>query len=732
MNRRKSRQIQTYAPSGFRRNLVSLGVACALGASASMLVAPDANARITNLTITSTALAFGGYSYPGVGQYQKIVGTATGELNPNDPHNSGIVDLALAPRLANGNVQYTTSFYILKPVDLTKGNHKVHYEPPNRGSKTYSGLNRANGGNDPASLTDPAVLATAFLWSRGYTSVFVGWDQAAGTDPTGFNQFIILPIAKNADGSSITGPAYDYIVLGAGVISNPLTYTAATLDQTKATLTTRKHLNDAPVAIPASGWAYDATGNSISLLPAGTAFNANDIYEFSYIAKDPTVNGVGFAAFRDFMSFLRFSAQDDAGVKNPMAGDITRVYTEISSQPGRFLNDYVTLGFNADESSRMVVDGIMNWISAGSGIDGNVRFGQPGRTARNRQHLLYPESFFPFADVSTTDAISGKTQGRYTLCEKTNTCPLKMNIYSANEYWVKTASLLHTDPAGTVDLADYPLSRHYFMSSMQHGTGNATSKGLCQQFGNPLDSSPVQRALWTALDLWSTQGIAPPPTAVPRLDNKTMTKPLPQSAVGFPNIPGVQYTGLQTTRYRFNYGPNFYTTGIPTIFPPNVIAPYQDNPANGPIYQSYVPTTDADGNDIAGIRLPDVTVPLATYTGWALRSIANDGPDGCESTGQYIPFQQTQAARIAAGDPRLSVQERYGSFSGYYFALLFAINDMVGRRLMLAEDAPAAFNAGLLKVLGPGSSLTPKRHELELMEGTGMLQFGGHRATGSQ
>jgi hypothetical protein len=211
-----------------------------------------------------------------------------------------------------------------------------------------------------------------------------------------------------------------------------------------------------------------------------------------------------------------------------------------------------------------------------------------------------------------------------------------------------------------------------------------------------------------------------------------MTKPLPQSAVGFPNIPGVQYTGLQTTRYRFNYGPNFYATGIPTIFPPNVIAPYQDNPANGPIYQSYVPTTDADGNDIAGIRLPDVTVPLATYTGWALRSIANDGPDGGESTGQYIPFQQTQAARIAAGDPRLSVQERYGSFSGYYFTLLFAITDMVGRRLMLAEDAPAAFNAGLLKVLGPGSSLIPKRHELELMEGTGMLQFGGHRAPGSQ
>jgi hypothetical protein len=211
---------------------------------------------------------------------------------------------------------------------------------------------------------------------------------------------------------------------------------------------------------------------------------------------------------------------------------------------------------------------------------------------------------------------------------------------------VKTASLLHTTPDGTTDLPDSPYARNYFMSSMRHGTGNATTKGNCQQFGNPLNSAPVQRALFLALDDWSN-GTPPPSSRVPRLDNGTLAPSLPQSGMGFPNIPGVTYTGLKTTRYLLNYGPNFYETGIATINPPVFSAPYQDNPANGPIYPSFIPKTDSDGNDIAGVRLPDVTVPLATYTGWALRSgvWANDG---CEAEGQYIPFARTKADRIAS------------------------------------------------------------------------------------
>lgn len=410
----------------------------------------------------------------------------------------------------------------------------------------------------------------------------------------------------------------------------------------------------------------------------------------------------GPPAIRDFVAFLRYETQDDTGTANPMAGDIQKIYTEISSQPGRLLNDFDHLGFNQAENGRIVFNAHMNWIAAGDGINMNSRWSQPGRTNRNRQDLLYQEGVFPFSGVSTTDPISGQTDSRYAKCEATNTCPKVAQIYSANEYWVKAASLLHTKPDGSADLPDPANARNYFISSHQHGTGNASSKGNCQQFQNPLDSSPIQRALFLALDNWATNGIPPPPSRVPKFSDGTFAASTSRADVGFPNIPGVTYTGLKTTRYRFNLGPNYYATGVPTINPPVITPPYEDNPANGPIYPSFVPKTDADGNDIAGVRLPDVTVPLATYTGWALRS----GPqanDGCESSGQYIPFAKTKADRLASGDPRLSIEERYPNFIVYYFTVLDAVNKFAHNGWLLPEDAPAMFNRMLNAGLATGA-----------------------------
>jgi hypothetical protein len=359
----------------------------------------------------------------------------------------------------------------------------------------------------------------------------------------------------------------------------------------------------------------------------------------------------------------------------------------------------------------------MQWIAAGDGINMNYRFSQPGRTERNRQDHLYVEGVFPFANVMTTDPITGKTDSRYARCIATGTCPLAVEIYSSNEYWVKAASLLHTTPDGKRDLRDSRFARNYLMSSMQHGTGNAANRGNCQQFQNPLNSSPVQRALFMALDEWSTRGTKPPRSRVPRLSDGTLVPPLPQSGTGFPSIPGVTYTGLKTTRYLFDYGVGFYETGIATVNPPAVTPPYEDNPANGPIYPSFVPKTDRDGNDIAGVRLPDVTVPLATYTGWALRSgvWANDG---CEAAGQYIPFPKTKAERMTSGDPRRSVEEHYRSFADYHGKVRGAIDDMVKDRLLLCEDAgvqeerliAAGLAAGVPPPPGPIPAASPVRH----------------------
>jgi hypothetical protein len=666
-----------------------------------LLTAPAARGGITRIQILSRSPAFGGYSFPKVGAYERILGKAFGEISPTDAHNKVIVDLALAPRNAKGNVEYSFDFYILKPADLSKGNHKIFYEPPNRGSKLFGSFNRSNGGNDPAATDDPA---DTFLAPQGYTMVWSGWDFGAGDDNSNLNMTITLPIAKNRDGSSITGPAYEYIVSPG--ISYGLNYPPASLDKTKATLTHRVHLDDAPRVIPASEWEYIDGGAAIRLLPAGTRFIPNDIYEFSYSAKDPTVNGIGFAAVRDFNSFLRYAKEDSAGTRNPLAGDVARIYTFTVSQPGRMLNDFRNLGFNEDESGRIVFDGMLQWIAAGDGVDLNYRFSQPARTERNRQDQFYLEGVFPFANQRTTDPITGKTAGRYDRCEKTKTCPLAMEVYSANEYWGKAASLFTTDPSGKKDLPDQTMARDYFISSEQHGTGNPTRKGNCQQLQNPLDSAPVLRALFVALDEWSTKGIAPPPSAVPRLGDGTLVPPLPQTKAGFPKIPGVTYTGLMTTRYLFNYGADFYRTGIMTINPPAVAPPLFDNPRNGPIYPSYVPKTDADGNDIAGVRLPDVTAPLATYTGWALRA----GPqanDGCEAAGQYIPFPKTKAERTASGDPRLSIEERYPSFSAYSSAIEKALDNMIARRLMLPEDRAANLDRLLRAGMATGAFASP-------------------------
>ena len=680
-------------------NLRRLAVAGLVGTSA-LAIASGAQAHITKITILSSATAFGGYSFPGIGTYQVLKGYAIDAVDPKSPQNSMITDIQLAPRDANGKVDVVFNFYILTPTDITKGNAKMMYEPPNRGNKTFGVMNNTPTfptTNDPASLTDPTILSDSFLWTRGYTTVWSGWEyegdptraatlsgSAAGVAANG-TPLTSMPVAYGSGNSTLTGPGYEYIVQTAAVNTYTLAYPAASGDQSTAVLTHRVHLDDAPQPVPNSGWAYtDSSNTAIKLVPG--PFVAQDIYEFSYQAKNPTVNGLGLAVIRDFNSFLRYVSADDFGTSNPVANSIRSVYTYTLSQPARTLNDFVHLGFNEDENRHKVFDGMLQWVGAGDGLNMNYRWSQTKRTERNRQEELYLEGLYPFANVPTFDPISGTSDWRYKKCEQTDTCPVALEFYSANEYWVKAASLMSTDPTGRFDLPDHPLTRLYLLSSAQHASaGNPTTKGVCQQFLDPLDPAPVERALWTDLDDWLTRGMPPPDSQIPTLRHHTLALPT-QSAVGFPQIPNVTYKGLKTTRYRFNYGPNFYQTFIPTINPPAGGAPYENNPANGPIYPSYVPKTDSDGNDVAGIRLPELQVPLATYTGWGLRSgvWANDG---CEGSGQYIPFQATQQAREAAGDPRPSVQERYASYEVYEGQVVAAVDDLVRRRFLICDDS---------------------------------------------
>ncbi|MEO6236913.1 MAG: alpha/beta hydrolase domain-containing protein [Vicinamibacterales bacterium] len=630
-----------------------------------------AEAHVTRIVITRTeSPTFQGVSFGEVGPYEKLVGRASGEVDPNDPRNAGIVDIALAPRNIRGMVEYSTDVYILRPIDLARGNHRLFFEPTNSGNVTsFTRLNDAGtGGNDPTSVGDAGI---GFLMRQGYTIVFCGWDATVA--PVAGRLTFAAPIAKNPDGSSIVGPALEeFVVDNATTMVGALSYPTATVDKSLASLTVRVHYTDPPDSIPHTGWEY-VNARTIRLLPAGTPFRQGTLYEFTYPAKDPMVAGLGFAAVRDVAAFLHRAAMDSEGNPNPVAEDVRYVYSFCSSQPCRFMHDFLQLGFNEDEQGQRVFDGMLNWVGGASGGFFNYRFAQPVRTHRQHIGRWYPERQFPFANKVLFDPVTGKTDGRLRRCRLTNTCPKIFETNSENEYWVKGGSLLHTDTVGN-DLNDPRNVRSYLLSSLAHVP--LSGLGTCQQPRNPLAPNTVLRALLVALDEWASEGNVPPRSRLPRRSEGTLVRSLSQERVGFPNIPGVIYNGLMTTGDLFDYGQSF-DEGILAILPPYLV----DSP-----YPVFVPRTDTDGNDIAGIRLPEVEAPLATYTGWALRAAAFAGDDLCDIAGQKIAFPQTKADRLALGDPRMSIEERYPTHEKYVKEVTRAATGLYRHRLLLEED----------------------------------------------
>lgn len=654
-----------------------------------MLWLSAAMAKIVRIEITSRqSPTFEGRVFGSVGAYEKLRGKAYGEVDPNLPQNAVITDILLAPRNARGMVEYSMDIYILKPIDLTKGNHKLFIDVPNRGNKDFGGFNGSSGGNDP---TTAAQAGDAFLMNMGYTIVCCGWDISA--DDANNKLTITVPVARYLNKKTVKGSSYEYISFdNENTRQYKLAYAADSLDKESARLTVREHLNDQPTAVPADGWEY-INDRSIRLLPVGTAFKQSAIYEFTYTAKDPLVAGLGFAATRDFISFLRHAKNDGAGDVNPLAGDVQHTFSYTVSQPARYINDFQTLGFNEDEQGKRVIDGIENWLGGGSGIGLNYRFAQPTRTERNRQNHLYPEAIFPFAYPVLDDDFSKKKAGRSSGYRNPANYPRVFEINSANEYWVKAASLLHSDLQGH-DLPDPANVRFFLVSGAQHGTGNASTKGSNQQLQNPTNAEPLLRALFMALDEWVCKGVNPPDSRVPRMGDGTavlavpqkesLTGVVPKEALGWPDLPGVTYTGLITTRYHLDYG-LLFKVGIMMRYPPDL--------KNAAVYPNFVSKVDADGNEIAGIRLPPVAAPVATLTGWALRRAGFAENDGGESSGQFIPFRRTKAERLAAGDPRLSLEERYINHEGYVNAVAKAAHKLEGERLLLPADVEKYISA---------------------------------------
>lgn len=617
------------------------------------------NAGITSINITRVeSPTFEGRSFGSVGQYEKLVGTIHGEVDPADRRNAGIINIARAPTNPAGHVEYDVDLYILKPIDPTRGSNHIYYDVNNRGNLlAIQFINGGPGGNDPTTAAD---AGTGFLMDRGYTLVWSGWQ--ADIAPGGGRLTARFPIATNGN-APLIGLSREEIIddTGADPIIATLDYPAATLDPGSATLTVRQNERDARET--PKGLSFTFVDNRTVQIARAPGFDSGAIYEFIYEARDPMVMGLAFAATRDVVSFLRYQTQDSTGTPNPLAkaGLPPIALSAGVSQSGRWLRDFIFQGFNEDEQGRQVFEGANPIIAGSRKTFTNFAFAQPGRFSRQHEDHVFPNDQFPFTYTMLTDPLTARTDSILRRCEATSTCPKVFHIDSDFEIWGARGALITTSPTGQPLLLPDNV-RAYLFSSTQHGVGNATF-GICQQLSNPLAYSSLP-ALTADLDDWVTTGQSPPPSRYPTLADGTL---VPVDQTGFPNIPGVNYPG--------NY--NVLRVADYSVQPP----------FEGEAYPVFVTPVDADGNSVAGIRHPLLEVPVATYTGFNLRAEGHAPGEACSTTGSYIPFARTLAERQETGDPRLSLQERYRNHERYVNRVARAAERLVRERLLLQADA---------------------------------------------
>src|SRR4051812_707974 len=518
------------------------------GAVLAACVAIHAHARVTEINVAAIEPFAGGAAYGNTGAYERVRGTFKGELDPADARNKVIVNLERAPRNARGLVEYEADFFLLRPADAARGNHKIIYDVTNRGRKfIHFRLMDANppsvaAANDPKTAAD---AGTGIFFRMGYTLAWSGWDSEA---PRTNNGLAMKPIIATDNGKPIVRVIRDELVSGTRSRVDPpkpgepprretlkLSYEAATLDQSQAKLTARRGETDPRVEIPASKWAYSGA-QAIELLPAGTQPEPGTLYEFHYPAKNPRVLGAGMAATRDLISFLRYESADGKGNANPARPGIRTTLAFGISQSGRFLRDYVHDGFNQDEAARKVFDGMLAHTGGAGGVFLNAEFAQANRTNTQHEDHTMPENAFPFSSATLTDPVTGKTGA---LLRNDGFDPLWMETNTSTEYWQKGASLLVTDPLGERDLELPRNARAYLIAGTQHGgAAHMTSTlGSCVNSRNPHSPTPALRALLIALDDWASEGKAPPPSMTPRLADRTFTTP---AQLNFPAIPNIK------------------------------------------------------------------------------------------------------------------------------------------------------------------------------------------------
>jgi len=619
------------------RHSISAGAAlCAA------LLAGPAAARLTQLSVLSEEPFADGASFGDVGPYVRIRATAHGELDPANPANTGIALLAQAPRNAQGMVEYDTDVFILRPADPARGNGALLYDVTNRGNKFL--MSWVNDAPEPpnGSVNDPRTLAdagNAFTFRRGDTMVWSGWQPEVTGANNGMS--IRLPVATEHGIGIVQRIRHEFIAGTRG--ADPmqrirLPYPVAHTDTARLTVRSREADAPTPLGPDDFGWVDSST---IQLMPFGTVPAPRRVYNLTYEATRPTVDGIGFAATRDLVSHMR----TQPGLHRTLAVGI--------SLSGRFLRHFLDLGMNRDEAGRRVFDGVLPHISGAGKVFANEAFAMPGRTATQHEDRFYPEVWAPFGYGPGPSLLHGE-----------NSDPLVIESNTSTEYWQKGASLVHTDAAG----ADAPLPpsmRMMLVAGTQHGghAGTPSTPGFCANPRNPNSAGPALRAMLSNLDAWVAAGTPPPDSMVPRRGDETG---VPAASVHMPAIPGV------------TWAPGDNAIGRPVDWTDPPAAPVQP-------YPTMVAAVDADGNEIAGMRLPHLAAPLGTYTG---ANVYKDFPSElCDRDGIFIPFARTRDERERTGDPRPSLEERYGTRDAYAAKVKAAADALVAARLILEEDA---------------------------------------------
>ena len=586
-------------------------------------------------------------------------------------------------------MEFESDVYILAPKDPTKGNGALFYDVNNRGNKLALGMfNKVHGVSGEA--------GNGFLMRRGYTIVWCGW--IGELQPGNDRLLLRAPTATN-NGKPIRGLVRYEMVADKRVSSMPLarrdnhgSYPPTKRGAVEGVLSKREHEKDQRVVVSRDQWKLERLpvppvkkGVSGTLgqvrLHLKDGLEPGYLYELICEAEGPIVQGVGFAAVRDLVSFLRH----DTTPGNPIIGKLgkpvfNRAHGFGVSQSGRFLREFLYFGFNADEKGRIVFDGLMPHVAGGGLGHFNHRFAQPTRHNGQHEEHLYPSDRFPFTYGDSFDPFFKRADGilKRLQAKSPKALPRIMHTQSAAEYWHRSGSLVHTDPPGLRDVKIPENVRIYAFGGTQHGpAADPPPRGIGENLANPADYRPQLRALLDALDAWVRDGKEPPPSVYPRLDKETLVE-FHQGATGFPYIPGVHYPQKIQQPSAQDNGKEFFTQGRLTVLPPQILGDYV----------VLVPKCDDDGNDLGTLLPVEVMVPLATYTGWNLRR-PDVGAAGAlvSLTGSYIPFVSTKKERLKIRDPRLSLEERYGSYEMYHKRFATACADLVQRRYLLPEDA---------------------------------------------